>query len=298
MLYNNDALAIILLCSKIGYNDENPPLTENEWFKLSIALEKAELTPADLLNFDEAECAFSLKVPENKAKRLCMRIRNSDNLLSETAALDALGVKIITQADADFPKRLIAKLKEECPPLLYYTGNIGLANAESCAVLGSRNYLECDIGFAKQISERLINNEYIIATGGGSGIDREVERFTYKHNGCVIQYCAGDIMKSMHDPFYSEQLEKRSLLMLSTVTPRAEFSLEYARRRNKLIYANSKYAFLVNATSGRVTYTGAKEALEKQLCEVYCWNNPAYKGNLELIDFGAKPVNAVVRDSK
>ena len=193
---------------------------------------------------------------------------------------------------------LIAKLKEECPPLLYYTGNIGLANAESCAVLGSRNYLECDIGFAKQISERLINNEYIIATGGGSGIDREVERFTYKHNGCVIQYCAGDIMKSMHDPFYSEQLEKRSLLMLSTVTPRAEFSLEYARRRNKLIYANSKYAFLVNATSGRVTYTGAKEALEKQLCEVYCWNNPAYKGNLELIDFGAKPVNAVVRDSK
>ena len=105
-------------------------------------------------------------------------------------------------------------------------------------------------------------------------------------------------MKSMHDPFYSEQLEKRSLLMLSTVTPRAEFSLEYARRRNKLIYANSKYVFLVNATSGRVTYTGAKEALEKQLCEVYCWNNPAYKGNLELIDFGAKPVNAVVRDSK
>jgi hypothetical protein len=38
--------------------------------------------------------------------------------------------------------------------------------------------------------------------------------------------------------------------------------------------------------------TGAVDCIKHRICPVFCWNNQEYRGNRELIQLGALPIDA------
>ena len=67
-------------------------------------------------------------------------------------ALDELtkkGIDIVTLFDHDYPKLLKRKLKRKSPPVLFYSGDISLAQKIGIGIVGSRNIDEDGIRFTQ-----------------------------------------------------------------------------------------------------------------------------------------------------
>lgn len=296
-MYDNNAVAIMMLCCNLTGDRENPSLNSAEWDFVAHMLDVNKLEPSALLDFTEADFKAILNVSDIDARRMSVRIQTGRNVLSFVEELRENNVYLVTRADAQFPGMLRRKLGADCPPVLYYTGNIDIANMNAVAISGSRNPSAADVELACTLAQKALKTNMVVVTGGGTGIELDAERVVYENNGYVMQFCAGSLYMKKDLPIYSQQLREGRLLAMSAVSPKEPFCLEYARYRNKCLYASAENAFIIRADKGHVTYLGAQEAVKRKLWEVYCWNNPEYLGNIELIKMGAHPFNATVRDT-
>lgn len=59
-------------------------------------------------------------------------------------------IHVVTRADKRFPKLLRKRLKLKTPPLLFYCGELDLANKMGIAVVGSRNIEEKGLQFVQE----------------------------------------------------------------------------------------------------------------------------------------------------
>ena len=283
-----DSLATALLCTRIGYNDKYQPISTDEWKQIILSLKINGYTPKIFLEADKTEYVYKLGINESLADKIELRLKKADLISEKITMLEASNIFIMTDEDIEFPI-LLKKVCKTNPPLLYYAGNPLIANTHACAILGSREINDYDIKAALALAERAISANQTIITGGGSGIDYEVERFAYQNGGKVIQFCGGGLSKKVKNEFYKKQLDNGSLLILSEVTPITDFNLKFAASRNKYIYACAENAFIIRATMGKSTFEGAKEAIDNDYSNVFCWDKNEYQGNMALIEKGAYP---------
>ena len=74
--------------------------------------------------------------------------------------------------------------------------------------------------------------------------------------------------------------------------PDAGFSVGIAMMRNKYIYSQSEGTVVVKSDYKKGgTWSGAIENIKHKRSETYCWDNPKYQGNVELIAKGAIPID-------
>ncbi|MEM4335704.1 MAG: DNA-processing protein DprA [Candidatus Anstonellales archaeon] len=89
-----------------------------------------------------------------------------------------LEIKTITINDPNYPNNL--RKIENPPKVLYYSGDISLANrGRMIAIVGTRNPNKIAIEFAYNIAYELAKRKYIIVSGGARGVD------TAAHEGCL-----------------------------------------------------------------------------------------------------------------
>ena len=289
MKISDNAMTAILLCSFIGMNHDGDakPLTLKEWNELLDRVVQNKQQPSTIMdqNFLK-DIGYSPEYIE-RIKRLIYRGGTVAFALEE---LEKKGIGIVTQFDTDYPILIKRKLKRKAPPILFYSGDIGLAKKIGIGVVGSRNVDEEGIRFTQKLVEKAAREHLIIYSGGAKGIDTVSEKAALEYGSAAVSFVADSLLSKIRKKDILDAVINKKHLLLSDVKPDAGFSAARAMNRNKYIYASSYGTFLAASdynTGG--TWAGATEALKNRWTKVFVWQNERYEGNRKLIEKGAVP---------
>lgn len=290
---NQNAEAITILCSYLCAGKDVKPLWPVEWSKLAQWLLQHNLEPKDILEFGREDFIDVMSCTSQQADRMLRLIGRSASLSFELNRYETLGINVVTRADAVYPKRLKHVLGNTCPPILYCAGDLKLLEQPCAGYVGSRAVQEEDLDFTAQAVRKTFDQGFGVVSGGARGTDTAAQTEILHLGGWAVAYIADSMMRRLRSKDVSQSVQDGQLLLLSAVKPNANFSVGAAMGRNRFIYAQSQGTVVVRSDLGRGgTWTGATECLTHGWSPVFCWNNPAYPGNLALIDKGAVPIDA------
>lgn len=294
MEISNNAMAIIILCSQLAVTEDIKPLNSAEYSKLAITLRENQMEPYDLLSLSKEELSSRLFLDINLLNRIEKLISRSANITFELDKLYRIGIKIVTRADNQYPKILKNKIKHYCPPLFYYAGNLELTKQPLIGMVGSRKIDDVDIEFTTQIVKKIINQNMGVVSGGAKGIDSTATIEALNIGGYAVEYLSNGLQQKIKKLEIIQAIRDDKLLILSETNPKSRFDVGFAMKRNKYIYGTSQATIVVKSDFNKGgTWAGAIENLNKKnnWSKIYCWNNPNYKGNIELIKKNALPID-------
>ena len=293
MKYTDNDMCTILLCSHLalGENDGVKPFSLGEWGTFLQKLKVLGVKPDVVFSQDDTwlNNMSHSEIYKDRVKRLLSRG------ISLAFALDDMeeqGINLVTRFSREYPILLRKKLQHKAPPLLFYSGNLSLANKIGISVVGSRNIDEDGSRFAKELVEKAVSEELMIFSGGARGVDQISEGTALACGGGAVSFISDSLISKIKKKDVNRALLEQRLLLLSDVKPEVGFSVGRAMNRNKFIYASSYGAFVVQSDYNKGgTWNGAMESLRNSYTNIFVWDNDKYEGNMKLIENGCIPYN-------
>lgn len=291
MKFSDNSMSAVLLCSYIGINNDDAykPLTLKEWNELLDSVIEHGQQPSVVMDpsqsfLRETDCSQAYI---ERIKRLMSRAGTVAFQLDE---LEGKGIDIVTQFDADYPVLMKRRLKKKTPPVLFYSGDIGLAKKIGIGVAGSRNVDAEGVEFARKLVEKAAAERLVVYSGGAKGVDSIAEKAAVESGSAAISFVADSLLSKIRKKEILDAVVNRKCLLLSDVRPDVGFSAARAMNRNKYIYASSYGTFVVASDYNKGgTWAGAAEAMKNEWTKVLVWNHGGYEGNRRLIEKGAVP---------
>jgi len=279
--------AILLLTAPLiaGRRDSSSDLLTASDYKLLVRfLRDKQREPADLLNPDTQglleECQQI--VGRDRLKSLLAR----GFLLSQAVERwQARALWVVSRADAEYPRRLKARLKEDAPPVLYGCGNAALLDTGGLAVVGSRDVDDRLVEYTEGIGRLVARARRTLVSGGARGVDQAAMRGALETGGKVAGVLADSLERTALNREHRNLLMNGQLVLISPYDPSAGFNVGNAMQRNKLIYALADAALVVNSDYNKGgTWAGAVEQLEKlRLVPIYVRSNGETGKGLEAL---------------
>lgn len=266
-------------------------LSLGEYNRLAVILRQKQKQPADLLAPDAHELIEVCAKPFGRA-RLDALLGRGFLLSQAVERWNARAIWVISRADAKYPRRLKARLKEDAPPLLYGCGDIALLEKGGLAVVGSRHVDDELVGFAEGVGRLSADAHRNIVSGGAKGIDRAAMHGALVAGGDVAGVMADSLDRAALARENREPLMEGRLVLISPYDPAAGFNVGHAMQRNKLIYALADTALVVTSDFEKGgTWAGAIEQLDRlHFVPIFVRNGDnAGKGNSALLSRGGKP---------
>jgi predicted Rossmann fold nucleotide-binding protein DprA/Smf involved in DNA uptake len=266
-------------------------LSLGEYNRLAVILRQKQKQPADLLALDAQELIEVCAKPFGRA-RLDALLGRGFLLSQAVERWNARAIWVISRADAKYPRRLKARLKEDAPPLLYGCGDIALLEKGGLAVVGSRHVDDELVGFAEGVGRLSAAAHRNIVSGGAKGIDRAAMHGALVAGGDVAGVMADSLERAALARENREPLMEGRLVLVSPYDPAAGFNVGHAMQRNKIIYALADTALVVTSDFEKGgTWAGAIEQLDRlHFVPIFVRNGDnAGKGNSALLNRGGKP---------
>ena len=289
---DRNSMAIIALCSHLCAGEGIKPLEPSELTGLAEKLTDMGCELYELLSFSKVDFEAKLGLLDHEALRVTRLIERIGSIGFEIEKYANMGINIMTRADAHYPMMLKKKLGKSCPPIFYYAGNPALTDNKCIGFVGSRSVCLNDETFTAATVRKVNANGCLVVSGGAKGVD-SISSYTSIANGsCSVEYVSDSLVRRIKPSTAVSALVNNRLLLMSAVNPDSRFYAGYAMMRNNFIYAQSEGTVVVKSDYNKGgTWGGAVACLRKRLCSIYCWNNPEYKGNIELIKRGAIPID-------
>lgn len=248
---------------------KKPTLKMNEFLKLEKSFYNKDLShllKAPLWEIAEKAEKISL------AERIYIALKDDKSKLSLKKLGDD-GISVVASGDSFYPKRLVEKLGNDAPPILYTIGDISLFNQPSAGVTGSRKPSEEGKKFAEDIGEIIAHENKVLVSGGALGCDTIATDSTIKNGGRALWFTAVPLSQILRNRQIISWIESRQICLCTDVNPYGEFNANQALKRNTYIYANCETAFVCECKSKiSGTFSGAKKSLLKKLCELYVYS--------------------------
>lgn len=280
-----------MLCSHLVKNDDCKPYEPLEWSNLAEKLLNNKLQPKDIIFLSDSDF-LEIGIGKEEKKRIENLIKRGSNLIFEFEKYQKAGISVVTRADAQYPRKLKLRLGKKCPPLFYYAGDLSLAENKSIGFAGSRNIDENDRKFTERTVCMVNSLNYTVVSGGAKGVDLIASKTSLHNGNASIEYIADSFLKRIRNRDVITAIQNKKLLIFSAVRPDMGFTTATAMMRNRYIYAQSEGTVIVRSDYKKGgTWNGALDCLKNKICTEYCWNNPTYKGNQELIKLGAVPID-------
>lgn len=295
---NKDSLAIMLLCSNLALNykiDKVKPFTAIEWSKFAkILLNSSIKRPANLFNLSKENLKEQLFINDDECDRIIDLLSKAGQLGFEINSLNNLGINIMTRAEKEFPKVLKEKLKEKCPPVIYYCGDISILDNKLIGVVGSRNIDTYGLEFTKKIAYKIVKEGYSLVSGGARGADSISQEEVLSNGGKVAAFIADSMISKIKKKEIREAIMSNNLLLMSAVNPKSGFTVYSAMDRNKYIYCLSDITVVVSSDYNKGgTWAGATENLKNNWVPIVVRHEEKIpKGNSELIKLGGIKLEA------
>ncbi len=256
--------AILLLTAPLmaGHAPSSPDLlTLVEYNFLARHLRELQCRPADLLAADGGELLRACQpvIEEGRLQRLLAR----GFLLSQVIERwEARAIWVMSRADAEYPRRMKGRLKEDAPPLLYGCGDIRLLESGGLAVVGSRHVDEAVMEYAMAVGNLATRCGKTLLSGGAKGGDQAAMAGALEAGGKVLGVLGDSLEKSAMNRDHRNVIMGGQLLLISPHDPGTGFTVGNAMQRNKLIYALADAALVVSSDSNKGgTWSGAVEQL-------------------------------------
>lgn len=293
-MFTENALATILLCSYIRAKEGGyKPYTALKWSNLVAKIVNSDLKePAALLYLSKDEISEKLNIDFNEADRIKHLLSRGANMALYLEDLERKGIHVVTRSDKHYPKRLKSILKKNAPALLYYCGDISLANHKGIAIVGSRNIDNVGENFAIDLATKATKEGFAIFSGGARGIDTISEETAIKNGGIVISVIADSLIKKIKRKDIRDKVVMGKLLLMSANNPDVSFTAGGAMNRNKYVYALSRGTFIVASDYNKGgTWAGATENLKHEWVKTFVYKSDNYQGNMALVQKGAVPID-------
>ncbi len=286
MTLSQDSLAVLLLCSQLGLEDDSPkPLTLREWNPLARRLRAASLRPSDLLSPSSVSLSLELTL-EDRAR---ISILTSRDVQRELDRLESHGIYPVTRIDPDYPDRYRQRLKDSAPTVLFYAGEKALLGQPGIAVVGSRHLDEAGQECAKFVGNSCGLSGLVLYSGGAKGVDTLSMDSALEARGTAVGVLADSLEKVIRTR--QDALRRGDLCLVTPYSPNAGFSVGAAMGRNRLIYTLADYAIIVasDAETGG-TWAGATETLKNGWVPIFVLEHEQMpEGNRALLQKGALP---------
>lgn len=265
------------------------PLSPTEWGRFASWLSQNGRNPEGLLR-DTDSMLVGWEDKTITPERIHSLLGRSAALALSVERWERAGISVVTRGDANYPHRLKKRLSTFSPPLFFYCGNLKLMNMAGVAVVGSRNATEGDTAFATQLGVEISGQGYSVISGGARGIDEAAMLGSLKSEGSAVGILSNGLVQAATSSKYREYLMSGNLLLVSTYSPDAKFTVGNAMGRNKYIYCMSEAAIVV--TSDREnggTWSGAIENIKKNWTPIWAKHSVnENSGVSELVKKGAR----------
>lgn len=293
MQHDQTTQAILLLCTYFSSKEvrTTKPLTPVEYARFASWLHQNKLTPANLLT-DQNEVLERWQDPKNKitTERLQSLLSRGASMAFALEGWAKQGIKVLTRANKDYPKKIHKKIGDHRPPVFFAIGNLELLNKSGIGFVGSRSIDTNDQEFTQHKAQLAAKQGYVIVSGGAKGADQAAMLAALEQGGESIGILAESLLKAAASKVFREGLQNNRLLLLSSFYPEAGFNTGNAMARNKYIYALSDAAIVVKSDHSKGgTWAGATENLKKNWTPIWV-RNSEHQGNQELIKLGAHPM--------
>lgn len=238
-------------------------LSPGEYKRLARHLREIKQQPGDLLSLDAAEIMHSCQpiIDESRLQKLLGR----GFLLSQAVERwQARAIWVVSRADAEYPRRLKNRLREDAPAVLYGCGDITLLETGGLAVVGSRHVHDDLINYTVAIGQLAARAGRAVVSGGAKGIDQAAMRGAFESGGSVCGVLADNLERTAMNREHRNLLIGGQLVLISPYDPNAGFNVGNAMQRNKLIYALADASLVVSSDLNKGgTWAGAAEQLDK-----------------------------------
>jgi predicted Rossmann fold nucleotide-binding protein DprA/Smf involved in DNA uptake len=292
--FSPNTQAILLLTAPLIAGRAVPStdlLTPGEYKRLARHLHQLSREPADLLSETADEILRDVQ-PLVDAARLQRLLARGFALSQAIERWQTRAIWVVSRADPDYPQRLRERLKDDRPAVLYGCGERAILDSGGLAVVGSRDVDDALVEYTQSIGRLAARARKTLVSGGARGIDQAAMRGALEAGGKVSCVMADSLEKAAMNRENRSLLMDGQLVLVSPYDPSAGFSVGNAMQRNKLIYALSDAALVMNADFNKGgTWAGAVEQLDKlKLVTVYvrCTGTPN-KGLDGLRQKGALP---------
>ena len=159
---NQNAEAIVILCSRLCVGEGIRPLEAREWSKLAQQLLELDLEPRELLEFSREDFQTRLQYSPEQADRFLRLIDRSASMGFELNRYASMGIQLVTRADQAYPRRLKKKLGNACPPIFYSAGDLELLEDPCAGYVGSREIGQEDLEFTKKAVRKTVAQYYSV----------------------------------------------------------------------------------------------------------------------------------------
>ncbi len=238
-------------------------LSPGEYKRLARHLREIQRQPADLVSPDATEILRACQpvIDENRLQKLLER----GFLLSQVIERwHTRAIWVVSRADADYPRRLKARLREDSPAVIYGCGDVRLLDSGGLAVVGSRHVDDFLIDYTMAVGRLAARAGRTLVSGGAKGIDQAAMRGALEAGGKVCGVLADSLEKTTMNRKHRNLLLDGQLVLISPYDPSAGFNVGNAMQRNKLIYALADTSLVVNSDYKKGgTWAGAVEQLDK-----------------------------------
>ncbi|MHA6829169.1 DNA-processing protein DprA [Ralstonia pseudosolanacearum] len=258
--------AILLLTAPLiaGRGTASPDLlSAGEYKRLARHLREIQRQPSDLISPDAAEILRACQPVIDESRLL--RLLGRGFLLSQVfERWQARAIWVVSRADADYPRRLKARLREDAPAVIYGCGDKSLLDSGGFAVVGSRHVDDSLIDYTIAIGQLAAHAGRTLVSGGAKGIDQAAMRGALDAGGNVCGVLADSLEKTTMNREHRNVLLDGQLVLISPYDPSAGFNVGNAMQRNKLIYALADASLVVSSDLNKGgTWAGAIEQLDK-----------------------------------
>ena len=238
-------------------------LTPGEYKRLARHLREIQRQPADLVSPEAADLLRACQpvIDESRLQRLLGR----GFLLSQVIERwQTRAIWVVSRADAEYPRRLKARLREDAPAVIYGCGDMGLLETGGLAVVGSRHVDDSLIDYTMAVGRLAARAGRTLVSGGAKGIDQAAMRGALEAGGKVSGVLADSLEKTTMNREHRNLLLDGQLVLISPYDPSAGFNVGNAMQRNKLIYALADASLVVSSDMNKGgTWAGATEQLDK-----------------------------------
>lgn len=252
----------LLLCSHLG-DPERKCLSTAQFRKLTQRMrdfpkpeEDRDLNAADLK---------AIGYGPEEASRILALLSEEERLDRYLKRGEKAGCHPLTRYSRYYPAALKERLGEDAPGVLWYRGDLALLKNPAIALVGSRDLLPENAGFACQAGIQAARQGYTLVSGNARGADRTAQDACLAAGGTVISILADAL---------NHHVPGERMLLLAEDGFDLAFSALRALSRNRLIHAMGIATLVAQSTLKQGgTWDGSVKNLRFGWTNLYCFDD-------------------------
>lgn len=199
MATTKDNLALVVLCSTLGYKAKDDkstvkPLTVAAYNKLESRLEAAGFTPSVFLTEKLSNIAQRLALSAEETSHIEKLLLRADKLGEELDRLAEKKIYVTGRTQDNYPAKLKKAMGKNSPVIFFYCGEMRLLDAETVAIIGSREANEQGSEYAAKHARISAQNGRVVVSGGAKGIDTIAKEAALHAGGKVVTFVSDNMV--------------------------------------------------------------------------------------------------------